>query len=916
MPVTGTRSTVAHLPMSRQHKPSQIMVGLVVLSATVFSAVYLTGVVMEVGSVHPRPFLLGLLAFKTTVEIGASYYGFALLFTAAAYLWPWPRNRDRSRPALARFPAVGVIYMCCDDLDTDALESLARLRYRGKLYLVVHDDSRSHEQRDAVDRAVARLRSRAAHEVMLLRRPHQHGGKPGASNYVLRKLSPLVEYLLVCDNDSTILDPGTVEAALPYFDDPSIAVVQCRNVSVGDSRSCRINRLLGRSIDAFDVFLRTYARFGWQPFVGHNALVRTSSVAQVGGFTPGFFSDDLDLTVRLNLAGYRVVYAPAIQIGERHPASYHAFRRRSYKWAYGCVQTLRAHSWAVLRSSRFSLAEKFSFFQFVGFYVAQSVLLLYLTVTLLVAPWFLRGYPAPVGEAFFAGTIMILVTYAPVLAYFARAEIRASWFGTVLLCGLVYGSSDFASARGVWDCLRQRARSWTPTNVRSAASPAWPLVGEAAYGASLLLVPLLAHSPVVYLPAFYLFAGKFLWGPTMSIMYDDERQTVRPPPVQRMRWVAQVGVLVLLVAIPSVFMRQHVGARERQGVEIRGASLLVDGRPFQVRGMHYGPWRPGTGPNKGYPYPSVGQIDSDLILIKSLHVNTIFVVDPPGYVLDVAQHDSLKVLYDFTLNWWQLGAHQDSALRQRILDRVVELRDKPALLGWVLGSEVPNAVLDTRGPEPIRAGLRSLYEAIKRLDPEHPITHANWPITRDLDVSFFDVVSFNVYPLWPPEVVARGFGNYVREVLRPIAGSKPLLITEFGANTLEAGDAGQARLLKSSWEGLVDAGACGGVVFEFADEWWKNYDNPKRVGDWWDRRPAVNDEKQHDVDPEEYYGVMTAERKPRPAAAVVQEMFSPGHLQAGSRAARLVPRFAVVLLLVAACGAWLWAKRNGARRPV
>ena len=40
---------------------------------------------------------------------------------------------------------------------------------------------------------------------------------------------------------------------------------------------------------------------------------------------------------------------------------------------------------------------------------------------------------------------------------------------------------------------------------------------------------------------------------------------------------------------------------------------------------------------------------------------------------------------------------------------------------------------------------------------------------------------------------------------------------------------------------LRAAGTTGGVVFDFADEWWKNYDNPKRTGNGWDRQAAPND---------------------------------------------------------------------------
>jgi hypothetical protein len=58
------------------------MVLLVVLSATLFSALYVTAVIREAAAAHFNLFPLMLLVFKTLVEVGASYYGFTLLFIA------------------------------------------------------------------------------------------------------------------------------------------------------------------------------------------------------------------------------------------------------------------------------------------------------------------------------------------------------------------------------------------------------------------------------------------------------------------------------------------------------------------------------------------------------------------------------------------------------------------------------------------------------------------------------------------------------------------------------------------------------------------------------------------------------------------------------------------------------------------
>jgi len=141
-------------------------------------------------------------------------------------------------------------------------------------------------------------------------------------------------------------------------------------------------------------------------------------------------------------------------------------------------------------------------------------------------------------------------------------------------------------------------------------------------------------------------------------------------------------------------------------------------------------------------------------------------------------------------------------------------------------------------------------------------------------LSFLDIISFNVYPVWPTEVISRGYGNYIRDILKPIAGSKPLLITEFGINSLESGNEGQARTIKECWEEIKKQNTCGGIVFSFADEWWKNYDNPVRPDNYWLRQPSADDEATHDEDPEEYYGLMTSDRRPKKAYYAVQSMYS------------------------------------------
>jgi GT2 family glycosyltransferase/exo-beta-1,3-glucanase (GH17 family) len=789
-------------------------------------------------------------------------------------------------------------------LERSSLQSIASLTYAGKIFLVIHDDSVDAEANAEVDEAASELMAQHPHlDIRVLRRPEKEGGKAGAVNYALEHTAYLYEYFILCDNDSTILDPDLVQRSLPYFDNEGTAILQYRSVGFDSPGYCRVNRMLRKCIDAFHVLMTVLSRYGWQPFIGHNAMLRTAPVLEVGGFTPGFFSDDLDMTIRLNLRGYKVAYAGNLPMAENHPPSYASFRKRTYKWAYGCMQSVKAHGWNVLSSGRLSLAEKFFFLIFTGFYFMQILLLLYMTLTFLLGPFFLDVNPLGVVESLFAGSVIVFIIYLPFLAYFLKEGKLKEALGPLLVGALVYGTSDFLCTRGTVDCLLNRKRKWIPTNQVMKKKNNLSILLEPLFGLSLLMVPLIYSPSIFFLPCAYLWAGKFLFVPGLQHVYQDREPVAEPRPKAR---VAQLAGLVVLFLFASLFSSTQAYAGDENQVEVRGKEIYVGGESYYVKGVHYSPWRPGTGPNKGYKYPSPEEVEADLELIGQANANTILVYDAPGYVLDIAQKHNLKVLYTFAVNWWAAEAGKPVENKEAMLNRVKELKSKPALLAWVLGNEIPEAALIQKGNEPFEHGLRDLYSSVKGIDAAHPVTHSNWPPAKTLQLGFLDFISFNVYPVWPPEVVTRGYGNYIREVLQPIAGEKPLLVTEFGVNSLEAGEEGQARIVGECWAEILKSGTAGGIVFAFADEWWKNYDNPQRPGNYWFRAGAPEDEARHDEDPEEHYGIMTAGRIPKPAYHAVQEMFR----EQDALYSRLIPATVMALLILSAIALWYKGSRK------
>ena len=89
-------------------------------------------------------------------------------------------------------------------------------------------------------------------------------------------------------------------------------------------------------------------------FSGCCTLFRLDTVSLVGGFTPGHLTEDLDLTDRFWLAGWKGIYAGHIVNYGEVPFSYDHYRRQQERWAVGSAVALKDFFWALVTSDRLS----------------------------------------------------------------------------------------------------------------------------------------------------------------------------------------------------------------------------------------------------------------------------------------------------------------------------------------------------------------------------------------------------------------------------------------------------------------------------------------------------------------------------------------------------------------------------------
>src|SRR5262249_20200749 len=129
--------------------------------------------------------------------------------------------------------------------------------------------------------------------------------------------------------------------------------------------------------------------------------------------------------------------------------------------------------------------------------------------------------------------------------------------------------------------------------------------------------------------------------------------------------------------------------------------------------------------------------------------------------------------------------------------------------------------------------------------PDRLFPYVNFPPTEFLDLPFFDICAFNVYLHRELELRA-----YLAR-LQHIAGQRPLLLAEAGADSIREGEAGQAEITAMHVRAAFEEGACGAIAFAWTDEWWRG---GQPVNDW-------------------KFGLVDADRRPKPAARAVASAF-------------------------------------------
>ncbi len=281
--------------------------------------------------------VLGLLAL----------YGAHRLWLLSGFRWGG-RARDLG-PSPAALPRVTVQLPLYNERTVAArlLRAVGELDYPADLLEVQVLDDSDDETCAIVEGEAAVLRARGI-DARVLRRPSRAGFKAGALDHGLARARG--ELLCVFDADF-LPRPSFLRELVPAFADPRVGLVQARWEHENRAASA-LTRAQSILLDGHFVIEHTvrHARGLFFNFNGTAGIWRRAAIEDAGGWQHDTLTEDLDLSYRAQLRGWRFVYAPLVTAPAEVPPTLGAFRSQQKRWAKGSVQVARKLLGDVLRA--------------------------------------------------------------------------------------------------------------------------------------------------------------------------------------------------------------------------------------------------------------------------------------------------------------------------------------------------------------------------------------------------------------------------------------------------------------------------------------------------------------------------------------------------------------------------------------
>lgn len=282
-------------------------------------------------------------------------------------------------------------------------------------------------------------------------------------------------------------------------------------------------------------------------------------------------------------------------------------------------------------------------------------------------------------------------------------------------------------------------------------------------------------------------------------------------------------------------------------VRVRAKFFFEGDKKFFIKGTTYGPFAPDADGEYFGP-PSRAATDLDLMVEAGINLVRIYYV-PPRWFLDLCATRHIRAL--ISIPWAEhLEFLNDRKIRNEaknaVRDGVAKNAGHPAVFGYLVGNEIPTTMVRWLGARQVTEFVEQLIQIGREADPRALFSYASYPPTEYLLPQNSDFVTFNVYLHRQDD-----FDRYLAR-LQNLADDKPLILGEFGMDTIRHPEEEQAEMLRWHIESVVRGGLAGTIIYAWTDEWFRG---GQEILDW-------------------AFGLVRRDRTKKPAFETIKNLFS------------------------------------------
>jgi cellulose synthase/poly-beta-1,6-N-acetylglucosamine synthase-like glycosyltransferase len=280
-------------------------------------------------------------------------YSLAQVHLAVVYL----RNRKKPIPVVPQptrdtdWPMVTVQLPIYNEryVIERLIEAVAKFDYPADRFEIQVLDDSTDDTVEIVQAKIAALKATCPVAIHHIRRPERKGFKAGALHYGLQLAKG--EFIAIFDADF-VPTPDFLRRTVVHFHNPEIGVVQTRWSHLNADYSL-LTKLQAFTLDAhFSVEQAGRNAAGYFiNFNGTAGIWRRKAIEDAGGWQSDTLTEDLDLSYRAQLKGWRFFFLEELQSPAELPAVMSAIKSQQFRWTKGAAETAKKNLGKVMRSS-------------------------------------------------------------------------------------------------------------------------------------------------------------------------------------------------------------------------------------------------------------------------------------------------------------------------------------------------------------------------------------------------------------------------------------------------------------------------------------------------------------------------------------------------------------------------------------